>query len=336
MSAMPVESYCEWSDLPTWLCPHCPEFGGQPEPKPGLVRCGPPQGGHWVIRWDGRGWFSRQWQGLAEDAGKGKPLAVWCDHESENPLCPGCVKLVGSILDDVPALLFDLEMAVARDVTFVAHGVFQHDKGDDQGSPIPWNDRASKARRRLIFEIHAVASALGVLEDDCLRSALRLPAALPRLARRDDGPEYAVRLSDAVANAHRAIDQPPSPWYYGPCPKCTRDIYAERLDDKDPAATVACPHETCDYAAPLRDHRVAQLNAGENRLLTVSELVGALVSAGEPVTRHQINGWIRRDGLAQEWQNRPRMVRGRLEVGGDFVYRLGDVRAKALEAAIRR
>jgi hypothetical protein len=152
------------------------------------------------------------------------------------------------------------------------------------------------------------------------------------LIRRPDGPDWARRISTAVAGAHRAVDSPPSPWYYGPCPDCHRDIYAERTDSADLSAMVVCGAPGCPYAARLDDHRLAQLDAGDDRWLTVGELVGAITSAGETVTRDQINGWIRREGLAREVR-----VDVRLGVRSEaYVYRLGDVRRMAQAAEARR
>lgn len=289
-----------------------------------------------AVGWGGGGWYSRPWTGLSTENGHvGKPVLVVCDHAADQPVCPDCRWLLAQVLDDVPALLWDLELAEVKDVRFIEHGSFQHDRTEAE-VVLPWNERATKARLRLAFELRAAADA-------CLRHDERRPANLARrlrrhlpiLVRRDDAPEWAARISHAASWAHAAIDRPPSPWYYGPCPKCRRDLYQERVED--PEARVECAQPDCDYAAELADHRLTQLDAGEDRLLTVGELVGAITSAGEAVNRDQINNWIRREGLPRERRVRPRMLAGgHLANHEVYVYRLGDVRRLALDAERRR
>jgi hypothetical protein len=279
--------------------------------------------------------YSRQWTGLSREAGRpARPVVVECDHDSPGQsLCPLCGGLLAGVLDDVPALLTDLADAEIKDVRFVEHGSFQGDR-NELAAVLPWNERASKARVRLSYELTEAAAAMALVSDRPPNLARRLRRHVPILSRRDDGDAWAARISLAAAGAHAAIDRPPSPWYYGPCPACHKDLYQERVDDD--AAVITCSHQPCTYSATLAAHRLTQLDAGEDRMLTVSELVGAITSAGEAVTRHMINNWIRREGLPRELRSRPRLVAGRVATVEVYVYRLGDVRRMALEAEIRR
>lgn len=284
--------------------------------------------------WDGRGWYSRPWTGLSREY-HGRPVLVRCDHQGDRPICADCAWLLAGVLDDVPALLHDLEAAEVRDVVFVEHGSFAADRTEIEAT-LPWNARAARARALLTFELNAAVTACALLRDTYdANLARRLRRYLPTFSRRPDAAEWASRISAAAAGAHAAIDRPPSPWYYGPCPKCHRDLYQERVEDSE--APIICSYAACDYAAPLGTHRLTQLDAGEDRMLTVGELVGAITSAGETVTRHMINNWIKREGLPREKRVLPRLLNGgRLTQVEVHVYRLGDVRRLALEAERRR
>lgn len=288
---------------------------------------------------------SSPWAGLGPDVA---PVEVVCDHEPQDArICGDCLGLLAGVLADVPALLTDLDLARTKTVSFVERGTRAGDAPAEATTPLPWSEAASKADRRLRDALRAAAAALGLPEGPAALNARRLSGRLPVLARREDGPEWAARISAAVASAHRAIDRPPSPWYYGPCPQCGRDLYTERVVEPardggqakpdGPESEVRCPAEGCGYRASLSAHRLAQLDAGDDRMLTVGELVGAITSAGESVTRDQINSWIRREGLPRERRTLPRLTAaGQLTHTEVYVYRLGDVRRLALEAERRR
>ena len=68
--------------------------------------------------------------------------------------------------------------------------------------------------------------------------------------------------------------------------------------------------------------------------MTVPELVGALDFGGEPVSRHQINGWIRRSRLLprQSTKLKWNQDEGRIEEVPDVRYRLGDALELARDA----
>lgn len=221
------------------------------------------------------------------------------DHaRGDSWLCRDCADHVARIVADVPALLDDLTLALTRQTSFVQHGTSDE-------TPLPFNVEAADALTRL-------------------RAAV---ASLGDLTRQPDAPALARRLSAEYLHAHRVIDRPEVPAYMGTCPE-GHDLYA--LRDAD---TVECD---CGYHAPMKEHQRTALDAGEDRLLTVAELVGAITSAGETVTRDQINSWIRREGLVREKAARPLWRDGQLVARTVYVYRLGDVRALAQRAERRR
>jgi hypothetical protein len=281
---------------------------------------------------------SRPWNGLNH---KHQAMIIRChpDHTntSNDPLCPSCADHLGGILDDIPALLRDLNTAIIRDVRFVEHGTMPaaHTIDEDEAA-LPWDDRAARAKAQLSYDLRQAATLIKVVGLRTPAIARQLRARLGRLARQPAMPDHAHKISKAAARAHAVIDRPPSPWYYGPCPYCHLDIFTDRVDENDRDARVSCPRDGCGYSAHPSDHRSKQLDAGDDRWLTIGELVGAITSAGETVTRDQIKGWIRREGLPREFTSRPRWTDGVLVPYEVYVYRLGDVRRLALEAEARR
>lgn len=281
---------------------------------------------------------SRPWNGLDYNR---KAMIIRCtsdhDNAANDPLCPDCRYRLAQILDDVPALIRDLNTAIVRDVRFVEHGTIPaaHTEDDDEAA-LPWDDRALRAKNNLSYALRQAATLIKLTGLRTPAIARQLRGQLGRLARHPDMPDHAHKISHAAARAHQAIDRPPSLWYYGPCPFCHLDIFIDRVDEQDRDARVTCPRDGCGYSAHPTDHRVKQLDAGDDRWLTVGELVGAITSAGETVTRDQIKGWIRREGLPREIHSRPRWADGRLVANEVYVYRLGDVRRLALEAEARR
>lgn len=329
MTVMAVEDICEFSDLPKWLCCHCPEFASTPRPVPPEPTR--PIAGYWSIEWEGRAGYSRKWHGLTTDPGKPpKPTRIYCNHDADQPLCHDCTQDLAAVLDDIPDLLYQLHLAEIRDTQFVEHGAAADADGNLNAGGRPWNERAAKARAQLADVLYTVGGATQQAGPTASQTARQIRAHLGRLARRQDMPEYASRISTAAAHAHAVIDRPSRPWYYGRCPKCGQHLYAERATD--PATIITCRQDGCTYAARLDDHQRAQLHAGEDRWLTEDELVGAIAKAGddeETVTREQIRRWFKSEGLPRETRERPKLVDGRIVVETVDVFRLGDVLAYA-------
>jgi hypothetical protein len=258
-------------------------------------------------------------------------LPIRCEeHDTrDRHICRDCAEDLHLVLADLPVLVFDLQLALTRQTHFVEHG---HQLGGDDGDgpqeatgALPWAEPAAAALRHLGRALGGPRASVWPVE----RLAARTLARWDDLLLAPTVVEYAERVSLAALHGYRVIDRPPDPWFYGPCPKCAVDIYDERN-----VTRVSCL--ACTYTAPLDEHQLACLDAGDARLLTVSELVGAITSAGEVVTRHQIFGWIRRDGLAREEENRVVWRKGRLAGETVWVYRLGDVRRLARAAEERK
>lgn len=286
----------------------------------------------WRIEFDSTG-YSRPWAGLTPDW---EPAIIHCRHDHDQPLCPDCTTTWIHVLSDIPALLHDLDLAITKGVRFVQHGQRKTSEARPDEAPVDFNPAAADARQRIIDALDQTAADLaGIHPGPPTAIAWQLRVQARRLAWRDDTPAHARTISTAVARAHRVIDAPKDLVYYGPCPTCGDEIWLERLreDDREP---VTCPNPACAYRARLTAHQLQQLDLNHEKLMTVSELVSAITSAGETVTRDQINGWIRRGRLATHTMSRPRFYDGQIHSEQITTCRLGDVRALALEAEERR
>jgi hypothetical protein len=264
----------------------------------------------WRTYFDGAD-YGHQWQtDITDDGG-----IVECgdSHESQNSyLCRNCKKLVLEILGDLPALMYDLSLAATRQSAFVERGTQL--TGDDV-SPLPYDEAASRCVADLL-------KLLGVARLDQAPQRARMLAAEQPYLLNPKVVGWAHRLSLASRRGHRIIERPEPLVYYGPCPTCAVDLYGPRE-----WAVIVCP---CGYQKTAEDHRKAALDLGEDRWMTVGELVGAITLAGEAVTRDQIGSWIRTKGLPRELGLRPLWRDGQLVDRFLFVYRLGDVRDLAL------
>lgn len=262
----------------------------------------------------------------------GQPIIIHCDHRDLGPgLCESCRAEFRLVLADVGPMRRQLAIAAARGARFVEHGSrrSQVPRTRDE-SPLPWFPQASDCQAILGAILAQSAPFLGSCRLDSVPAVLagRLTAlaGLPALV------DYAHKLSAAMARAARIIDSPPDLFFYGLCPNCDHELWQERVtDDSDHA--IQC---RCGYSNSRDAHSQMIIDRGEDAWLTVGELVAAVTMAGQPITRHQVNWWVRHDGLAREERARVRWVDGDLVTTTVSAYRLGDVRARALGAEIRR
>jgi hypothetical protein len=285
---------------------------------------------------------SPQWQGLTHtgktnDAGvsiPGRPIIVNCHGHAESGLCPDCAASFELVLADVPRLLDDLDIAIAGESRFVEHGI----RGLGTDSNSSGHHPAIAAQQRLTLALIGDGTEAHPGVKDWFdpygpaRLAERLLRYLPELRAEPRMPNLARDITQAASRAHHVIDSPTDLCYFGPCPE-GHDIWQERIHRDDTETLVRC---RCGYTSPLLDHQKRLLTAGEDRWLTVGELVSAITSGGEVVTRDQIKGWIDRDGLAREKRVRPRYVNGELMTSEVWTYRLGDVRDRAARGDQRR
>jgi hypothetical protein len=285
---------------------------------------------------------SPQWQGLTHtgrtnDAGipiPGRPIIINCHAHTERGICGECTADLRRVLADIPQLLDDLDIAIAGETRFVEHGhrTLNGDQPTGGGHP------AVAAQQRLTLALLGDGTEQHPGVKDWFNNygpaslARALNRHLERVHLEPRMPNLARDLTQAASRAHHVIDSPPDLVYFGACPE-GHDIWQERIHRDDTETPVCC---RCGYTSSLPDHQKRLLIAGEDRWLTVGELVSAVTMGGEVVTRAQINGWIERDGLAREKRVRPRYINGELHQNEVWVYRLGDVRDRAARGDQRR
>ncbi|NNG20511.1 helix-turn-helix domain-containing protein [Naumannella sp. ID2617S] len=359
---------CPWSDLPTNQCDHCtnphrtpteirhaqtaaedPNNQWQPT-KPfvfvarhttltdeqladltdrfGVVRLGT-NWEHITTHPKGRTW-QHNTNGDHQD-----PPQVWCDHDAPDNTwpCDYCLDQIARQLGDLPWLLNELDQATARNTRFVDHGTSRDDTTHTDEAPLPINLTTATARTRITTSLTNWPART---HPDPIIASRQLLTHLTQL--RDRNPhqlaQAAWHTTTAIRAAHRTIDRPPDLTYLGLCPN-DHPLYAAR-----DATTITCNHthgsHPCGYTSTITNHRRKALDAGENRWLTIDELVGAITLAGEPVTRRQLHHWINHDGLARETRPIPRWDNGQLITETVDVYRLGDVRERAALADLER
>ena len=291
---------------------------------------------------------SPRWQGLTttgEQLPDGtpkpdKPIIITCTGHTQTGICTECLADLTRVLADVPGLLDDLDIAIAGEAKFVEHGF--------RGGALALGEAGSNvhpaiaAYHRLVLALCGDGTAAHPGCSDWFDTsppallADRLNYQLHRLILEPRMPTLAHDISSAAARAHHVIDTPKDLVYYGPCPDCGRDIVQERIHRDDDTTFIKCRYLSCEYGQPLDTHQKRILDAAEDRWMTVTELVSAITSGGEVVTRTQIYNWERRAGLAREMRDRPKWVDGELINDQVWCFRLGDVRERARKSAERK
>jgi hypothetical protein len=267
-------------------------------------------------------YLSRMWSTGDEPLGTGTGI---CDHGKPVGafLCPRCEGTLRRLLQDVPALVTDLEVTLTRQDQLVTSGPESAPEPDE--SPLPWHEAASKAIRRLFRALggRPVPTAAAYLEG------------WAELCSDQRVVEVFSRLADAVVFGRAVIDRRPAKMYYGHCPNCDSHIWQDRINP-DEGGLVEC---SCGYRAPLQAHQAAQLDIGEAQHLTETELMRVLNKGGEPVARHELSNILHRhdEGVIPRTRlNRPRWRDGQLVPHEVWAWQLGQVRTALLAKRVRR
>jgi len=251
-----------------------------------------------------------------------RPRVTVCDDSHQRPpgaqLCHACFDTLEWLLGDVPAMVEQLQLAARKGVRFVAHGTPPAAVDQETGqvieeSPLPWNEAARRALARL---------------RDALPSGHGPVVAASRWALCNlqdlDQRGLLVQLTAAMSRAHAVIERPRDVAYVGRCPQCSADLYAAR------GGMVRCyapldlaTEQWCEYSATWDQHLARVVQASDDRLLTVSELVVAL-----GLSRDQVKNLTRRMEGSQ--LQRPHLYGHEIVTQTVTVYRLGDVRDEAI------
>ena len=235
--------------------------------------------------------------------------------------------MLQGVLADIPELLDDLDVAIAGQTRFVEHGTIGGlaETGSNSGHPvIAAQQRLTRALLGDGTDTHPGVTDWFDARDPAQLARL-LTRHLPELTTQPRMPTLARDLTSAVSRARRVIDTPIDIAYYGPCPDCGADLVQERIRKDDTKTPVSCRFPSCGYSQPLDMHQKRILENSLDRHLSVSECVSMITSAGEPVTRDQLNGWIRHQGLPRQWDERPVWRGGEVVMVGMWTLKLRDV-----------
>ncbi len=243
-------------------------------------------------------------------------------------ICQGCSTRLERALDDIPALVQDLEVTRSRQSRTGGQGIGIVVRGAER--PLPWDQRASEAtavlRSTLIGWVRVVldggAARPRMLAGQEWRIAVMarfLLAHHERLRQHPDAVAAVDEITHAVDNARHVTDRAPDRVYAGPCREeygpegdvgercCTAHLYATNL------RAVQCPN--CKAVHDVSPRQAWLLAMAQDQLETATNLSQALSRLGESVTPERVRKWAQRGRVLPHGQN------GR----GHPLYRVGDV-----------
>ena len=232
-------------------------------------------------------------------------LAPRCDQPAHNGhLCSTCRDYLRADLKNLPGLLADLQITIARLDRVNAEQPGVRASGE---APLPLRIGPMEARRDLTETLRIwvwhVAVRSGVRITKTWLNPENLAGWLTTRIEHVDSDPLAGTLSDeigsAVVRGWRTVDKPSERRYAGPCDSCEMDLYAHPHADEI----------TCDCGATYRvdARRDWLLDQAEDHLLTATEMSRALPGllpldpkGRQPVlTAAMIRGWAHRGRLTQ-------------------------------------
>lgn len=226
----------------------------------------------------------------------------WCTCCGRYPrsrdrwLCDWCAEQWVIDLRNVPPLADDLELAKTR------RSVMEEQPGKSADEPLPFDDRAARALRRLNRSLAWIADALEVrIYPWQLDLLTRVLLDQHRdISRRQDAPDLADTLRRAVRRGMAVIDRPRPTVYLGACSVCGLALHAP-----DGVDTHKCACGAIYVVATALAERRAAIS---EMLVTWPELIEA-----SPAPRSTLYRWRKEGKLrpANQWMGRP-------------VYRYGD------------
>jgi hypothetical protein len=241
------------------------------------------------------------------------------DLRRHQRLCDTCVRRLTDDLGDIVALVDDLDTMLTRQSRTSSAGNTGVTSRSSE-TPLFWDDRASKAQRRLHQALAGLAAMLELHHADPRPVELRrlsswLLAGVGCLAHLDGFPAAADRAMAAVGRVRGVIDRRAEQQYVGPCyallgpdVKCGGHLYVELG-----RTSVTCPK--CHVEHEIEGRQQWLLDEMEDQLAHPALIARALSSLGQPVTDARIRGWVFRGRL---------MAKG-VDSAGRQTYRMGDV-----------
>jgi hypothetical protein len=239
--------------------------------------------------------------------GCGRPTA------GDRYLCGDCTDTYARALGQVPAVVDELEVTLAKQQRFTDAMLTVQNNG------LPYDQTAADVLHRLRAELVALVrlcAAEHVRSSDYRqRDPDDTSASMSRwLLWRVDGVAVMAWAADVhtlvevVTHAVTVIDRPADRVYAGPCDQCARDLYVEPGQ-----AAAVCEH--CGIGYDLEARRTWLLSVAYDTLGTATEVARALTSFELPVTPDRV--W--------QWKHRGRLTAKAHNPAGQPLYRVGDV-----------
>lgn len=265
-----------------------------------------------------------------------------CKRPTQNYLCDDCTDQLHDMLDQIPWLLQELDTRIQK-LDRINIGTIGRSRRPDELTVIDFDavELARDIRKTLlkwvtnIAQHHAgrgIPALATVSTPDLARWLAANTAAIARLSLA--GALYAAidhivgtnqqggQLVDAINRQDRT--------YYGPCTtiigrdhrgqprQCGHDLHAPRE-----SIEITCPR--CKNTLDPRKQLIATINTRD--LVTEKQLLEALETMGEPVSRVQLYAWIKTGALAPRgWVHAGRIVPYKVRHKDPRVFSLSEAR----------
>ena len=253
-------------------------------------------------------------------------LCVHCEENEAAPnakLCPIDARALTNLLQQVPALLEELDVALTRQAKLrPVKGLAVVDKVD-----LPFNLGAAEVARDirafLAPWVRFVQRGTGA-EYSGATSTAAMARGLYNYAgwiiAQPQATDLLAELQATVEDVRRVIDTRLEKVFVGSCrsvwdkdgnrqPVCTEQLYAPSHRDD-----TTCPK--CGTVHSVKSRRAQSIAAAENRVLPPQTIARALTRHGQPLDVERIYNWVKR-GLLHPAAHHPQTRRK--------LYRLGDV-----------
>lgn len=208
-------------------------------------------------------------------------------------LCTDDLGRLESNLHRTPDVLRDLDVTITGQAQ-------QGGGGNGSGTPDVFNERASDARRDLLYILEVAAktgtSALRPIDPTPRMLALCALAGLDVIARSPGAHTTAQDLRDALAEADRVRDRAEEKISYGPC-SCGVELVAPK--SRDQARCRECG-EVWDVHQLRAFRHVAALDAAHDHRGKLAEVVKVLNLAGHSLKLNTVCKWVERGKLAPD------------------------------------
>ena len=285
-----AEVICDYSDLPDVMCAHCTgttEHGWSLKAAERLTHIEPDR---------------RTWRPVSSEMGAGRlyspavvpmpshgsPCQACGKLAGDYFVCPACIEQLECDCANVPALVEQLNITIARLDNVYTPAPPASAEADE---PMPFGMAASAASRELKAAL--VLAALMILrrrgqewegEDSAEAVAARLGVSSASVALDPDAGSIVLSIREAVSRALKAIDTMPERILAGPCPDCGTRLMAF----KD-AAKVWC--DVCQERHVVADLKSAMLDKLADQKGSVNAIHEMLRAAGLWVPLGTVKRW---------------------------------------------